>query len=890
VELAPLRVFLSHTSELREHPRDRSFIAAAEQAVLRSGNAIIDMAYFTAREDKPATYCRQQVWRTSAYVAVIGFRYGSPVADEPELSYTELEFAAASEAGLPRLVFLLDQAADLALPAGCMTDPYYAERQHAFRARLMRAGVTLQWVRSPAELELLLYQALTELRQSLRRGHGPGVPTPRELPADLPNFTGRIAELAELDRLLLAADSRKESAAVVISAVSGTAGVGKTTLAVRWAHRMRHRFPDGQLYVNLRGYDPEQPMTAADALAGFLRALGVAGKDVPAEPAERAARYRSMLAGQRMLVLLDNAREVEQVHLLLPGSSSCMVIVTSRDSLPGLVARHGAARLDLDLLPLEDATALLRVLIGQRADADPGATAALARHCAQLPLALRVAAELAVARPTVPLAELAGELADVQRRLDLLDADGDPRTAVRAVFSWSYRHLSDEAAATFRLVGLHPGSGIDSYATAALTGATVDAAGHQLDRLARAHLMHLARAGRYSMHDLLRSYSAEQALHHDADPDRRAALTRLFDYYLHAAAVAMNILYPADYHRRPPIPSSPTTIPPMTGPTAARDWLDTERATLVAIAAYTASHGWPDHTVLLAPTIYSYFDTGAHYPDAITIHSHARHAARAVSDRAAEATALTSLATVFRQLGRYQQATDHLQQAVNLFHRTSDRTGETRALTELSIIDLLQGRYQEAIDHLQKALALSRQTGDRAAQGWALDNLGFVHFRLGRYEEASGYLQRALTLFCETNERAGQAQALADLGCVDHTLGRFEQAIGHFNEALALWGEGSVRAGEIEALNGLGEALLAAGQPAQARTRHAAALKLASELGWKHELARAHNGLAHTFHINGEHEKARHHWREALTGYTELGTPEADLVRARLADLPNHPT
>lgn len=212
----------------------------------------------------------------------------------------------------------------------------------------------------------------------------------------------------------------------------------------------------------------------------------MAGQDIPAEADERAARYRSMLAGQRMLVLLDNAREVKQVHLLLPGSSSCMVIVTSRDSLPGLVVRHGAARLDLDLLPLEDATALLRVLIGQRADADPGATAALARHCAQLPLALRVAAELAVARPTVPLAELAGELGVVQRRLDLLDADGEPRTAVRAVFSWSYRYLSDEAATTFRLVGLHPGSAIDSYATAALTGANVDAAGRQLDRLARA--------------------------------------------------------------------------------------------------------------------------------------------------------------------------------------------------------------------------------------------------------------------------------------------------------------------------------------------------------------------------------------------------------------------
>ena len=292
------------------------------------------MAYFTAREDKPAAYCWQQVQNANVYVGIIGFRYGSPVTDEPQLSYTELEFATATELGLPRLVFLLDRTADVTLPRNYRFDPRYAKRQEAFRARVTDAGVTAQLVRSPGHLELLLFQPLTDLQQRPGREPGPKLPIPRELPSDVLAFTGRAAELDELSRLLPAAGGGGKCAAVVISAVSGTAGVGKTTLAIRWAHQVQDRFPDGQLYVNLRGYDPEQPMTASDALAGFLRALGVGGQDIPAEPDERAARYRSLLAGRRMLILLDNAREVEQVRLLLPGSPGCAVVVTSRDSLP----------------------------------------------------------------------------------------------------------------------------------------------------------------------------------------------------------------------------------------------------------------------------------------------------------------------------------------------------------------------------------------------------------------------------------------------------------------------------------------------------------------------------------------------------------------------------
>jgi DNA-binding SARP family transcriptional activator len=317
---------------------------------------------------------------------------------------------------------------------------------------------------------------------------GAGPVVPRQLPGAVPQFAGRAAELAALTALLDRAGGRAGET-MVISAISGTAGVGKTALAVRWAHQVADRFPDGQLYVNLRGYDPDQPVSAADALAGFLSALGVAGPDIPAGADERAGRYRSLLAGRRMLVVLDNAREVEQVRLLLPGASDCVVVVTSRDSLAGLVARHGASRLELGLLPIDDAVALLRALIGGRADADPCAAAALAARCARLPLALRVAAELTAALPGSSLGELVCELAG-QQRLDLLDAGGDPRTAVRAVFSWSCRYLDADAARAFRLLGLHPGPDFDLYAAAAMIAANAETAARLLGQLARAHLIH----------------------------------------------------------------------------------------------------------------------------------------------------------------------------------------------------------------------------------------------------------------------------------------------------------------------------------------------------------------------------------------------------------------
>jgi tetratricopeptide (TPR) repeat protein len=746
---------------------------------------------------------------------------------------------------------------------------------------------------------------------------------PQELPSAVPSFTGRSAELQALARILDEAGSGTPGT-VVISAIGGTAGVGKTALAVHWAHQAADRFPDGQLYVDLRGYDPDQPVPATDALAGLLRSLGVPGQDIPAEEDQRAARYRSLLAGSQMLVVLDNAGSADQVRPLLPGTPACTVLVTSRDALAGLVARDGATRLDLDVLPPQDAVALLRTLIGARADAEPDAAAELASQCCRLPLALRVAAELAVSRPAVPLAGLVSELADLQTRLDLLDAGGDPGTQVRTVFSWSYRHLDADAARAFRLLGLHPGPDLEPYAAAALTDETVPRARRALDVLARAHLIQPAAPGRYGMHDLLRSYARELSAAQDTSEEQHAALTRLFDHYLYAAAAAMDILYPAQRHRRPRIPRPVTPVPPLADPAAARAWLDGERAALVAAAGHAAAHGWPGHATRLASTLSRYLRNSGLFPEAIIVFGHALGAARrtgdriaeanalneignvdgqqsryqqaaarhrqalalfsAAGDRASEAQALGNIGTGETQLGRYEQAARHQQEAVAIFRDIGDRFGEAQALGNLGRVRQRQGRYQEAAGYHQQALDLFRELGDREDEAWALGGLGVVDLRLGRYQHAAEYLRQALALLQKMgSDRDGEAEILVWLGEVDLRLGRDEQAAGNFEQALDLSREIGARVLEADALNGLGDVHFRTGNADMARAHHATALRLASEVGSPEEQAHAHSGLARAYQALGDPVQARRHWQRALTRYTAIGAPEADEIRAQLA-------
>jgi tetratricopeptide (TPR) repeat protein len=740
-------------------------------------------------------------------------------------------------------------------------------------------------------------------------------PAPAQLPADVPGFTGRGDELATLDKLL--DDDKEQLTAVVISAVSGTAGVGKTALAVRWAHRVRAGFPDGQLYVNLRGYHAEQPMPPDEALAQFLRALGMPGQDIPLAVDERAACYRSLLDGRRMLIVLDNAASVDQVRPLLPGTASCVVLVTSRDTLSGLVARHGAHRLDLRLLPHDDALSLITRLIGDRVGAEPQAAADLIARCARLPLALRVAAELAIGRPEVPLSRLVEELEDEGRRLELLDAGGDPQTGVRAVFSWSYQQLDPEAARAFRLFGLHPGPDLEAYAAAALVGTDVARARQLLDVLARAHLVQRSPADRYTLHDLLRAYAVDLAAADD-EGDRRAALSRLFDAWLAIAGTAIDTLYPAERHRRPRVPLPETPAPPLVDAPAAQAWLDAERANLVAFVVHNATHGWPSHAVRLTIALLRYLESGGHYAEATTMHAYARAAAQQIGDAAAEAHLLTNVAVVDVQQGHYEQAADLLRRAIALARECGDHAAEARALGNLGHVDQWQGRYDAAAQRLQEALALLRRTGDGAGEARALGNLGQVYRRQGRFREASEYLQGAVDMCRRIGDRVGEGYALISLGHVATRQGQPEQATAYHREALevfrltseragealALDGLGTVtldggslreavaifrqigeRAGEARATNSLGEVLHGTGRPVEAYDQHASALKLAVEIGDRYEQARAHAGLALAAEALGEPATAEEFRRQALTLYSEIGAPEAEDVRRLLMRL-----
>jgi DNA-binding SARP family transcriptional activator/Flp pilus assembly protein TadD len=751
---------------------------------------------------------------------------------------------------------------------------------------------------------------------------------PRQLPAVVRHFVGRTAELERLSLLL--DETSGTGGALVVSAIGGTAGAGKTALAVHWAHQVAGRFPDGQLYVNLRGFDANYPVAAADALAGFLRALGVPGEDVPPGEDERAARYRSLLAGRRVLVVLDNAGSAEQARPLVPGTPGCAAVVTSRDSLAGLVARDGAVRLDLDLLPLADAAELLRSLAGDRAAADPGAVTELARQCCRLPLAVRVAAELAATRPSAPLADLVAELADQRRRLDLLDSGGDSRTAVRAVFSWSYLHLPGDAARLFRLLSLHPGTDLDAHGGAALCGETADDAGALLRLLARAHLVQAQGPDRYGMHDLLRAYARELAAVHDAAAEQRAALTRLFDYYLYTAAAAMDILFPAERPRRPQITvPAPRAGRPVTTAGQARAWLGTQRANLILVTAHGVGHGWAGHAARLAATVSRYLEMGGYYAEAATLHTHASAAARAAGDRAAEAAALAGLGFIAARQGNGLQAAGYLYQALGLCHEIGDRIGEARARTNLGLACFQQGLYHEAAEHHREALALHRRSGDVTGQARALNNLGLVAERLGQADEAIEHFGQSLALFRQVGNRVSEAHPLGNLGWAYRLRGRWQQAADHTQQAVALFretgnlaGEGYAlsnagdvylshgryqqaeeqyrqageqyrqalalfrkvgdRPGQARALNGVAEVLRVTGRPTQARTAHQAALDLASRTGDRYEEARAHDGLAHCCQAAGESRQARHHWGQALIRYGQLSVPQASQVRAEL--------
>ena len=475
------------------------------------------------------------------------------------------------------------------------------------------------------------------------------VPIPAQLPPAVPTFAGRCTELASLDAILAATARACEAgvAAVVISAVSGTAGVGKTALAVHWAHRVASQFPDGQLYVNLRGFDPYGPaLDEAEAVRGFLDAFGVPVERIPAGLPAQAALYRSLLADKRVLVVLDNARDAEQVRPLLPGSPGCLAVVTSRNHLGGLVATEGAYPLTLDLFTIAEARDVLARRLGaDRVISEPGATDDIITSCARLPLALVIAAARAAAHPSFPLTALAAELREASAALNAFPS-GDAATDIRAVFSWSHRTLSTGAARLFRLLGLHPGPDISASAAASLVGIAREQASTLLTELACAHLLTEHAPGRYTFHDLLRAYAAEQAHAHENDDARRMAIHRMLDHYLRTAETAALRMNPL----RDPV----TTAPPRPGVTCeevasyqqALAWFTAERPVLLATIAQ-APASCDTYTTQLASALTTFLDKRGHWQDQEAVQVTALAAARRQGNRTGQATAYRGLGLAY---------------------------------------------------------------------------------------------------------------------------------------------------------------------------------------------------------------------------------------------------
>jgi DNA-binding SARP family transcriptional activator/tetratricopeptide (TPR) repeat protein len=670
-------------------------------------------------------------------------------------------------------------------------------------------------------------------------------PVPAQLPPAVYAFAGRSAELASLDAILpgTAQASSAEPATVVISAVSGTAGVGKTALAVHWAHRVSARFPDGQLYVNLRGFDPGgPPLEPAEAVRGFLDAFGVPVALIPEGPPAQAALYRSMLAGKRVLVVLDNARDAEQVRLLLPGSPGCLAIVTSRNHLTGLVATEGAHPLVLDLLTAPDARDLLiRRLGARRVASEPDAVNDIIASCARLPLALTIAAARAATSPAFPLAVIADELRGASGALDPFDG-GDLATDLRAVFSLSYRALSTGAARLFRLLGLHPGPDIAILAAASLAAIPPGQARAHLAELTRAHLLTEDSPGRYGFHDLLRAYATEQARTHDNHDTRHAAVHRVLDHYLHTGHRAAMLVRPSLEPITLTRPEPGVIAGELATADEARHWFTTEYAMLLAAVRSAADSGFDAHAWQLAWNLTTFLHQRGLWRDQATAQHIGLAAARRAGDTTGEAHALHGLALGYARSGHFGDSCSYFQRALELFTKTGGHASQANVHSNLAWVAERLSRPVDALSHSLQALGLYRVAGHRAGQAMALNDVGYSHAQLGNYPQALTYCQQALTANQELGEHTGLAATWDSLGYIHHRCGHHQQAITCYERSLCLFRERADRCSEADTLDHLGD----------------------------------------VHHTVGDIDAARRAWTRALCILDEIDHPDADHIRAKL--------
>ncbi|GAA1694833.1 hypothetical protein GCM10009830_48330 [Glycomyces endophyticus] len=673
----------------------------------------------------------------------------------------------------------------------------------------------------------------------------------RALPPGDRAFTGRGEELRRLDRLLR---EHHRGRAVVIAALTGIGGVGKTALAVHWARSRaaRSRFAEGCLYVNLNGYAEAPPLGPEQAMARLLEQLGADPETLPAAPEALAARYREGLRGRRLLVVLDNAHAEPQVRPLLPDEPSCLVVVTSRNRLDGLRATHsGITGIALDALTAGEAASLARHLLGLSRGAEEAPVAAFTAACGRLPLAIRIAA--ANFRTHHARTSSIGEYARVLGgdRLGHLHAGpADPSTSVATVMDWSYRHLTAAAQRTYRLLGLHPGPDASAALAAALTGLDADGLRGPLLELVRANLLAEDAHGRYAFHDLARDHAAALAARTDTADERREAVRRLLDHYVHTAYPAANLLRPSTHELALPLgePCPGSSPERLAERGAALAWFEAEHAGMSAIAVNQAPGEFDVRVWQAAWALFGFFTAEGRLGE----HGGLQRAALAAAERLGAPTAQAhmhrALSWSATRMGRFDDSRTHLLRSLELSLQTGDLVGQAATYNSLAVLDGQQERYAEALDHSRRFLALFETAGNRTGVARGLNVVGWFHAMLGEYDEALVYCERALEACRDLDPRERgvlEPKVWDSLGLVHHRLGDFARARGYYRLTLDRNRELRDRIGEGEALACLGDLHRSSGDP----------------------------------------DAAREAWRDALAILTDLGHTAAADVRGKLADL-----
>ncbi|HZM84212.1 MAG TPA: tetratricopeptide repeat protein [Candidatus Limnocylindrales bacterium] len=686
-------------------------------------------------------------------------------------------------------------------------DTYSAMRLRLLDELGADPGAELQAVQRAILRAGLIQPVVTRARTA-----APPMDIPAQLPLDVAGFAGREAELNRLDRVMNGGGS-----ALPIGVIVGTAGVGKTALAVHWAHLVAGRFPDGQLYVNLRGFDPGAATASTEAVRGLLDAFGVPPQRIPATLDAQAGLYRSLMAGRRVLVVLDNARDEDQVRPLLPGTPECMVVVTSRNELSGLVSAEGAHPLTLDVLAPDEARQLLANRLGpDPVAAEPEAVDDIIRQCARLPLALVIAAARGATRPHLSLAELAVQLFDAF-------AGRDAATNVRTVFSWSYHDLSPTAARLFRRLSIHPGPDLGIAAAACLAGVPVRRTRVLMAELTSTHLVDEHMPGRFAFHDLLRGYASELAEEHDADDDRRAGLCRLLDHYLHTAFAADRLLHP----RRDPI--APAVAEPTAGfdGADAKAWFVAEHRVLLRVIGRAAWAGFDAHVWQLAWALETFLNRGGHWHDWADTQHAALRAARRLVDRGAEANAHRGIAGAYIWLGRYEEAHSHLRAALRLLE---PGPGQANIHLDIAWMFERQGQHRNALDSAGRALELYRAAAHQAGEARALNAIGWSHALLGDDDQAIAFCEQALAVLQQIGDRSGEAYTWDSLGYAHFHRGDSRAAIGCYERAIGIFRSLGERYYEADTLVRLGDTHRGAGDPDAARSAWLSALDILEQL------------------------------------------------------------